>query len=348
MTRSGTAAVSSDESWLRLLIEAAPSPLLVLDGERKIALVSEGAEQLFGYRRQELLGHGLELLIPVHSPTPGREAVGRRKDGSSLPIELGLSSLDTPRGLYTLASVADLTALRTSQDGLRRSNDDLQQFASIVAHDLQEPLRMVTSYTELLAQRYQGQLDERADKYVHYAVDGAKRMHGLLTELLAYSRIASQGKPLAPVSAETVAKGVIKTLAGVIRHANASVQVGPLPTVLADEGQLRQLLQHLIGNALKFRGEAVPVVEISAMPLNDRWQFAIKDNGIGIDGRHTERIFQMFQRLHERGKYDGTGVGLAIAKRILERHGGRIWLESEPGVGSTFFFTLATASTGQP
>jgi light-regulated signal transduction histidine kinase (bacteriophytochrome) len=227
---------------------------------------------------------------------------------------------------------------------LKRSNEELQQFAYVASHDLQEPLRMVSSYTDLLAQRYQGKLDERADKYIYYAVDGAQRMQRLLADLLAYSRVASQGRPLQPVSAEAVVKRVVDALAGAIRRANASVTIGALPAVRADEAQLGQLFQNLLGNALKFHGDAPLLVEIGATPLNERWQFSVKDNGIGIDSKHKDRIFQMFQRLHERGKYEGSGVGLAIAKRIAERHGGRIWLESEPQVGSTFFFTLQAAA----
>jgi len=342
--------------------------MIVVDRARKIALVSQGAEQVFGYRRDELIGRELELLIPerfraqhashvsaflqeprARATGVGRELFARRKDGSELAIEIALNSLETPGGLFTLASIVDITARRHGEDELRRMGDDLETFAYIAGHDLQEPLRMVASYTELLAQRYRGKLDERADKYIFYAVDGAKRMQRLLADLQAFSRVGSQGKPLVPVSAEAVVKRVVDTLAGAIRRARASVSVGPLPTVLADEGQLGQLLHHLIGNALKFQGEAPAVVEISATPLNECWQFAVKDNGIGIDSQHMERIFQMFQRLHERDKYEGTGVGLAIAKRISERHGGRIWLESEPQVGSTFFFTLQAASLpGQP
>lgn len=336
------------ESWIRLSFEAAPNAMLVLDRERKIALASRGAERLFGFRGEELLGRDLELLIPEGLPTRGRQLFGRRKDGREVAIELELDSIETPGGPLTLASVVDVTARRYCEDELRRTREDFEQFAYIASHDLQEPLRMVSSYTELLAQRYQGKLDERADKYIYYAVDGAQRMQRLLADLLAYSRVGSQGKPLAPVAAEGVAKRAIATLAGAIRRASASVSVGPLPTVLADEVQLEQLLQNLTGNALKFRGERPATVEISATPLNDHWQFAVKDNGIGIDSQHRERIFQMFQRLHERGTYEGTGVGLAIAKRIVERHGGRIWLESELQVGSTFFFTLsAAASPGQ-
>jgi PAS domain S-box-containing protein len=342
--------------------------MIVVDRGRRIALVTQGADRLFGYRREELIGLEIEVLIPerfraqhpsqaatfLQEPRAramgvGRELFGRRKDGSEVAVEIGLNSIETPGGLFTLASIADIAACRHGEEELRRSSEDLEQFAYIASHDLQEPLRMVASYTELLAQRYQGKLDERADKYIYYAVDGAKRMQGLLAALLAYSRVGSQGKPLAPVSAEVVVKGVVQMLGGQIRRAGASVRVGPLPTVQADEGQLAQLFQNLIGNALKFRGEAQPVVEISATPLNDRWQFAVKDNGIGIESQHMARIFGIFQRLHERDKYEGSGVGLAIAKRILQRHGGQIWLESEPQIGSTFFFTLEAASLpGQP
>jgi PAS domain S-box-containing protein len=368
VTKAAGAGGSLAETWLRSLFEAAPNAMLVVDRARKIALVTQGAQQLFGYRRDELIGRELEALVTDRSrawqPTAldtflqeprvatigqAAELFGRRKDGSEVAIEIGLSHVETPDGPFTLASIVDITARRHAEDELRRSNDDLAQFAYITSHDLQEPLRMVTSYTELLAQRYQGKLDERADKYIYYAVDGAKRMHGLLADLLAYSRVGSEGRPLVAVSADAVVKHVVDMLAGAICEANACVRVGPLPSVRADAEQLGQLFQCLLGNALKFQGEAPPLIEISATPLGDRWQFSIKDNGIGIGGQHMDRIFQMFQRLHERGKYEGSGAGLAIAKRIAERHGGRIWLESEPSVGSTFFFTLRAATlSGSP
>jgi light-regulated signal transduction histidine kinase (bacteriophytochrome) len=199
---------------------------------------------------------------------------------------------------------------------------------------------MVASYTELLGQRYRGKLDDKADKYIHYAVDGAKRMQQLVADLLAYSRVGSQGKPLVAVDAGAVVKGVLHVLAQPLQSAGAVVEVGPLPTVLADEPQLRQLLQNLVGNALKFRGDAAPRIAIDAQLVDDRWLFRVHDNGIGIDMQYAARIFEMFQRLHERGKYEGSGIGLAIAKRIVERHGGRIWIESALGAGTTFHFTL--------
>jgi light-regulated signal transduction histidine kinase (bacteriophytochrome) len=349
MNEAETAESLLGQSWLRLALDAAPSAMLLVDAGRKIVLVTQGSERLLGYRRVELVGRELELLIPDVFRRQGGDLSAGLADGSELAVQVQLNSIEAPGGPFTLASIVARPTQGQREDELRRCREDLQQFAYVASHDLQEPLRMVSSYTELLAQRYQGKLDERADKYICYAVDGAKRMQRMLADLLAYSRVSSQAKPLAPVSAEAVVKGVVAALGAAIGRANASIKVGPLPIVRADEAQLGQLFQSLIGNALKFQGEAPPLVEIGATPLEDRWQFAIKDNGIGIDSQHTERIFQMFQRLHERGKYEGSGVGLAIAKRIAERHGGRIWLESEPRLGSTFFFTLqAAALQGQP
>jgi PAS domain S-box-containing protein len=347
------------EQRFRLVVEAAPNAMLMVDAERTITLVNRKAEDMFGYTRDELVGQAVELLVPERfrlrhpghvqgfflepkqrAMGVGHELFGRRKDGSEVPIEIGLNPLETPEGLFTLASIIDITERKRQEGELRRSNEDLEQFAYIASHDLQEPLRMVASYTELLAQRYQGQLDARADKYIYYAVDGAKRMQTLIADLLAYSRVGSQGKPLAPVSADLVVANVLRTLRGQIRELEAEIDVGPLPTVLADESQLGQLFQNLIGNALKFRGESPPQIRVRARAEGEHWVFSVQDNGIGISMQYAERVFQMFQRLHERGRYEGSGIGLAIAKRILERHGGKIWLESELGVGTTFFFTL--------
>lgn len=205
---------------------------------------------------------------------------------------------------------------------------------------------MVANYTELLAQRYGGQLDERADKYIRYASDGARRMQQLVSDLLAFSRVGSQGKPLLPVDAGRVVDDVMEMLGASMASSGASVSHASLPVVLADETQLRQLFQNLIGNAIKFRSEAAPVVRVEAAAKEGRWVFSVTDNGIGIDLEFADRIFQMFQRLHPVGKYEGSGIGLAIAKRIVERHGGRIWLESRPGAGSTFRFTLQPAGRG--
>jgi light-regulated signal transduction histidine kinase (bacteriophytochrome) len=206
---------------------------------------------------------------------------------------------------------------------------------------------MVANYTELLAERYRGRLDERADKYIHYAADGARRMQRLVSDLLAYSRVGSQGKPFTPVDSGSVVRRVLHGMKPLIREAAAQVEVGELPAVQGDEGQLLQLFQNLIGNAIKFRGEAPPRVQVRAEPLASGWRFEVIDNGIGLDLRFADRIFMMFQRLHELGRYDGSGIGLAIAKRIVERHGGTIGVDSAPGHGATFFFTLPKTG-GEP
>ena len=350
------------ETRFRLVVEAAPSAMIMADKSGVITLVNRRSEDLFGYRREQLIGMSIQALIPERfrerhrghvagffaSATArpmgaGGELFGLRNDGTEVPIEIGLNPIDTSDGLFTLASIIDITERKRYQDELRRSNVELEQFAHVASHDLQEPLRMVASYTELLGERYGDQLDERAQKYIHYAVDGARRMQRLVADLLTYSRVGLQGKPLVPVNAAPVIDGVLTLLEGAIRDAGAVIEVGPLPVVLADEGQLHQLLQNLIGNAIKFRGDAPPHIVVEATRHNTCWRFFVRDNGIGIDMRHADRVFEMFQRLHERGRYDGSGIGLSVAKRILERHGGAIWLESEPGRGTTVHFTLLAA-----
>ncbi|MFH0920629.1 MAG: ATP-binding protein [Fibrobacterota bacterium] len=223
---------------------------------------------------------------------------------------------------------------------LARSNTELEQFASIASHDLQEPLRMVGSYLQLLKQRYAAQLDANAQEYIGFAVDGANRMKILITNLLNYSRIGTRGSPFAPAECETAFKQAVKNLEIAIAEKQAQVIGHPLPTVMADQNQLVQLFQNLIGNAIKFCKEKTPEVHVSAKPENKHWLFSVKDNGIGIAPEQRERIFQIFQRLHTREEYEGTGIGLAVCKKIVERHDGTIWVESEPGKGTTFLFTI--------
>jgi light-regulated signal transduction histidine kinase (bacteriophytochrome) len=221
----------------------------------------------------------------------------------------------------------------------------LEQFAYVASHDLQEPLRMMASFVQLLARRYQGQLDADADDFIAYIVDGATRMQRLINDLLAYSRVGRWGRGFAPIECTAIVRMACDNLRAAIEEGDAIVLIGPLPVVMADETQLVQLFQNLIGNAIKFRGDKPVQVSIGAERRGQDWLLWVRDNGIGIEPQFAERIFLIFQRLHSRDQYSGTGIGLAIAKKIVERHGGRIWVESQRGEGSTFYFTLPATGT---
>ncbi len=231
-------------------------------------------------------------------------------------------------------------ALQSKTEELGRSNAELEQFAYVASHDLQEPLRMVASYTQLLARRYRGKLDSEADEFIGFAVDGATRMQTLIRDLLSYSRIMTQGHALQPVDTRLAFDTACGNLQKSIEESGGAVSVGTLPTIHADATQLTQLFQNLLGNALKYCNERAPQIHVDAKPADNGWLFSVADNGIGIEAQYFERIFQMFQRLHTREEYSGTGIGLAICRRIVERHGGRIWVESQPGRGSTFLFAI--------
>jgi signal transduction histidine kinase len=233
-----------------------------------------------------------------------------------------------------------LERLRATGIDLNRSNQELEQFAYIASHDLQEPLRKVSSFAQLLAKQYQGKLDADADEFIGFMVDGARRMQALIQNLLAFSRLGRKGKAFTPVDAAAPLKQALANLQSAIEECGAGISSGQLPTVLGDEVQLVQLFQNLIGNAIKFRGTEKPVIQVRAESAGPEWTFSVSDNGIGIDPQFAERIFVIFQRLHSREEYPGTGIGLAFCKKIVERHGGRIWLASHPAPGTTFCFTL--------
>lgn len=228
---------------------------------------------------------------------------------------------------------------RRTQEELARSNRDLEQFAYVASHDLQEPLRMVATYTQLLAERYKGKLDENADKYIHYAVDGALRMQTLLKDLLAFSRVGRKHENPSRTDCTLVLRGVIANLQPLIQETGARISHEGLPAIVANQSELLQLFQNLIGNALKFRSTAPPEIRITAKKQKKEWLFSVEDNGIGIAPQHVEDVFVIFKRLHTREEYAGSGIGLAICKKIVEQNQGHIWVESEPGRGSRFQFT---------
>jgi light-regulated signal transduction histidine kinase (bacteriophytochrome) len=233
--------------------------------------------------------------------------------------------------------------LANKAEELERSNRDLEQFAYVASHDLQEPLRMVATYTQLLAERYRGKLDEQADKYIHYAVDGALRMQTLIQDLLAFSRAGRQGTEVRPTNVDRVLHSAMANLEAAIRESGAVVEREELPEVMANGPQLQQVFQNLIGNAIKFRSTEAPVVHVAAREQDGLVLFSIADNGIGIAAENQENIFTIFQRLHTREEYPGNGIGLAICKRIVESQGGKIWVESQPSQGTTFKFCLPSA-----
>jgi len=356
------------EGRYRGLLEAAPDGMVVVNQAGEIVLLNAQAENQFGYRRDELIGQRVTNIIPegfaerliadgtrtaaealAQQIGMGIELIGLRKDRSEFPIEIMLSPLESTEGILVTAAIRDITVRKDAEghlvekiEELNRSNEELEQFAYLASHDLQEPLRMVASYTQLLSRRYKGKLDSDADEFIAFAVDGANRMQRLIQDLLSYSRVGKKGQELLDISSDGALQKALFNLSVAIKHSGALVTHGDLPDVNADEIQLIQLFQNLVGNAIKYQGPGIPHIHVSAARNGSpKWTFSVQDDGLGIDPQFFERIFGMFQRLHKRDEFDGTGMGLAICKKIVERHGGSISVESKPGLGSTFSFTLA-------
>ena len=286
-----------------------------------------------------LQGKMIGVLCHEHVGTARAWSVDEQNFAGSLAdcVSLAIAAADRKNSERQLAErVAELA----------RSNAELEQFASVASHDLQEPLRMVQSFVSLLQSRYQGRLDEDADLYISHAVEGVKRMRECISGLLAYSRAGRNDETSGPVDASRAAAAAVSNLGGLIAETGAEVVIGKLPVVHGGESRLTQVLQNLIENGLKYRREGVtPRVEVTAERRDRDWLFQVKDNGIGIEPRFFQRIFLLFQRLHDRGRYPGSGMGLSIAKRIVEHDGGRMWVESAVGVGSSFYFTAAPDRT---
>ena len=354
-------------------INSATNGILIADARQPdmpTVYCNAAFEKITGYAAAEVLGQNCRFLQGTDHQQPGLDAIRRairqgteakaelrnyRKDGSLFWNELYIAPVRDPRGGLThfIGIQTDITQrkhqeieLANTTRELAQSNAELQQFAYVASHDLQEPLRMVASYTQLLGKRYRGKLDRDADEFIGYAVDGATRMQRLIRDLLEYSRVGSENKSFEETDCELVFQEALQNLSASVRERHAEVTHDPLPTVQASPTHLIQVFQNLIGNALKFQGDAPPKIHVGAKAIPDGWEFSVRDNGVGMPGDQLDRIFAIFQRLHGQREYPGTGIGLAICKRIVEKYGGQIRAESEPGQGSTFYFTLTTPQEG--
>ncbi|MEZ2227023.1 MAG: PAS domain S-box protein [Microcoleus sp.] len=356
-------ALQESEFRYRQIVELAEEGIWVIDSNARTTYVNHAMARMLGYTESEMLGRRIFDFMDEQEQQLTSQYVERRKQGISEKHE---SKLKSKNGkdvwtyistspvmdefgcmLSSCALVYNVTDRKQVEqqmlqltENLKRSNEELEQFAYVASHDLQEPLRAVTSYTQLLAQRYQGNLDAKADKYINHIVDGASRMQQLINDLLAYSRLGTRAQEFEIADCNAAVEQSLCNLQIAIAEKQAIITKDVMPTVMADEFQLVQLFQNLIGNAIKFCREEVPIIHITAIIQDDEWLFSVRDNGIGIDPEYADRIFIIFGRLHSRREYLGTGIGLAMCKRIVERHRGRIWVESWPEEGATFYFTI--------
>lgn len=364
-------ALRETADYLQKLLDHANAPIIVWDADTRVTRFNNAFQQLTGYSAEEVVGRELAMLFPAGSRAESLAKIEAalagefwesveipilRKDGGTCIALWNSANVcgEDGRLMATIAQGVDITVRKLAEEGLReavtaleKSNAELERFAYVASHDLQEPLRTVASYVQLLEKRYGDRLDDDAKDFMGYAVDGAKRMQVLIDDLLAYSRVATRSEPLEPVDVESVLSRVLGNLAVAIEESGADVTHDRLPRAMGDETQLIQLLQNLIENGIKFRGDEPPKVHVGVESEDGKLVFSVSDNGIGIDPEYFERIFVIFQRLHSRGDYPGTGIGLAVAKRIVERHGGRMWVRSEKKKGAVFYFTLVPAPASE-
>jgi PAS domain S-box-containing protein len=370
---------AASEERYRSLVESLEEGVMLVDAQRRIVTANASADRIHGAAPGTLVGQSTEELVESmlepgadarikdeieQAHRYGRRVVGAETrlqvpggaprwvratvrpivepgDAGPYPVVVSLADV-TEQHEATTALAAAHAELERRAGELERSNADLEQFAYVASHDLSEPLRMVSSYLQLLRRRYRGELDADADTFIDFAVDGATRMRALIDDLLTYSRVGRAARPPAPVALDAAAGDALRALDAAVAEAGGTVTVHALPTVSGDRVELSQLFQNLVANALKFRApERAPRIAISAERAAGAWLVRVADNGIGVDPQHAARIFKMFQRLHTPEDYPGTGIGLAVCSRIVEQHGGRIWVEQTPGGGATFCFTLA-------
>ena len=344
------------------LYDLAPVGYITLNTDLIIKEANLAASRLLGMDRAHLINSGISRFVrsDLHESLylhyrrladgngePVKTFVVKHGDGSEIQVQFESNLIHNGHVTGFRSILTDVTELKRTREALQQANNglahsklELQQFAYIASHDLQEPLRMVISYLTLLEKRYGDRLDADGKEFIEFAVSGGKRMRELIDDLLEYSRIESRSKPFVLVDMKRVVGNTIRVLKVPIDESNADIIIEPMPTIMGDGSQMQQVMQNLISNSLKFHGPERPVVRISAIEGRKEWTFSVKDNGIGLNVEYADKIFQMFQRLHAQEQYTGTGVGLAITKKIVERHGGRIWVESEEGKGATFFFTI--------
>ena len=372
--------IEREAAFRQAILDSAVPSIISTTPEGIITTFSHGSEKLLGYSADELVGKTTPEIIHDAGEVAARAEeltgeLGReiapgfevfvtkargggsetrewsyiRKDGTRVPVRLSVSEIVDKSGVLVgfLGIARDITELKQQQENLeklaaelKRSNEDLEQFAYAASHDLQEPLRMIASYLQLLERRYKGQLDDQADRFIEFAVNGATRMQTLIRDLLTYSRIGARTKNPEPVDVSLPVGFALENLKVAIAERQASIVVDPLPTVVGDSTLLTQLFQNLVDNGLKFCAETTPRIHISANREGAEWIFSVTDNGIGIDPQYLDHVFVIFKRLHGRDHYPGTGIGLAICKKIIDRHGGRIWAERGPGRGTTFKFSI--------
>jgi PAS domain S-box-containing protein len=345
-----------------LVLNAAGEGIFGLSIDGSHTFVNPAAAKMLGYSVDELVGRHSHTIWHYKkkdgSPYPAEECpiytaykdgkvrhvsdeVFWRKDGTAFPVEYTSTPImEDEKIVGAVVTFRDVTELRKMAEALARSNADLQQFAYSASHDLQEPLRVVAGFVNLLAKRYKGKIDKKADEFIEYAIEGTKSMQALIKDLLDYSQVGTAVRSFEPTDCSSAVDKAVFNLQAAIRESGAIITYDNLPSVTADSSQLIRLFQNLIGNAIKFRSKEAPKIQISASRLENEWVFSVKDNGIGIDPKFANRIFVTFQRLHGRKEYPGSGIGLATCKKIVERHGGRIWVESEPEKGSVFYFTI--------